>query len=100
MEWLKKFMDQVMDAFARGARGDTPPGSTDKPANMAPVIARDALVAFIELVLTAAAIFTCVIASGFLVKLVLVIAILVSGIRTYSAAVRLRDLLTRPSNQP
>ena len=98
IEQLKQWLNIACDAFMRGIRAEAPPGTEGKPAGKILVVLRDGILVLIELILTAAAIFTYVLVSSSLVKTLLVFAIIVSGIRTYTVAKQLRDTVFRHIN--
>jgi hypothetical protein len=93
MEKLKQWLKAVVDAFLRGATGEPPPNEVGEPMEKALLVLRDVILFFVELLLTAAAIFTFIFVSHDWVRAILALAILISGMRAWVAAKQLRDIL-------
>lgn len=95
MGQLKETIDKGLDAFEKGLRGDAPPAAATR-VEWALVIIRDALLALMELVLTGAGVFTYMFIDNGTVKVLLMLAILISALRTYVTVMRIWRAFARP----
>jgi len=96
MSKFKEYFDHALKAFESGLHGVTPPAASPETAKILAAV-RDAILSIVELVLTVAAIFVYVLTTSALFKILLIIAILISGLRTYVTASRFWDIVSGPA---